>query len=154
MRRSTKKKIILVTALLFIVAAVCTLPLPIEINVQMIGIELAEDGTPMDDYTVNLQGWKRDYLFREDTMKVDVQIHGPSSLNLEGIYHTTIFQDNPEYDFADFMVYFAVSKDIGFLSLYLGKDLSWSMITVNDRQFVVSADPNADLQEYWKMCLD
>ncbi len=154
MRRSTKKKIILVTILLFIVAAVCTLPLPIEINVQMSGMEVDDNGALTDAYAVSLKGWKRDYLFREDTMKVDVQINGSSSLDLEGIYHTTVFQDNPEYDFADFMVYFAVSRDMGFLSLYLDKDQTWSVVTVNDRKFVASTDPNADLRAYWKMCSD
>lgn len=139
---------------LLVAAALYFIPWPSKIDVVMTGSEIRKDGTPFEDCTISLHGWKHNYLFRDDTIKVDVQINSPSDLNLEGMYHTTIFKDIPEYDFVSYLVYLAKTNSMDALTLYFDEELTWSVLTVDDRQFVVSTDPDADLQDYWKMCTE
>ena len=154
MKQTTKKIITIFVALLFVAAAVYTLPIPSRIDLKMTGAEVCEDDISMDRYTLWLTGWKRNYLFRDDTMKVDVQINGLPDLNLNGMYHTPIYENIPEYNFISYFVYLAKTNNLDVLTLYFDKELTWSVITVDNRQFVFSTDPNRDLLEYWKMCLD
>lgn len=154
--RSHPKRIIITMAIILLIAtAICTLPFPCRIDLKMTGVEVSKDDTSMDSYTLRLTGWKRNYLFRDDTMKVDVQISGSSGLDLTAQNHAKIFTEaSPEWDYAAWAVYLSEQNQMDALNLYLAKDQTWSIIAVNDRQFVFSADPDADLQKYWNKYLN
>lgn len=154
MRISTKK--IIVTALIafLIVALVCLLPWPTRVNVQMTGIEVTSDGTSLHNQTIHVEGWKLNYLFRDDTVKLDIQVSGTNNLELNGQKHMPIFQHSNEFDYASWFVYIADINRMDVLSVYLDKDLNWLVFSVNDRCFVASTNPDADLQVYWEMCAD
>ncbi len=146
--RSRPKMIIITMAIMLLIAtAICTLPFPSRIDLKMTGSEISKDGTLIEDCSIRLSGWKHNYLFRNDTIKVDVQINGLPYLDFSGMYHTKIFTEtSPEWDYATWAVYLSEQNQMDALNLYLAKDQTWSVVTVNDRQFVVSSDPNADLQ--------
>ena len=155
MRSHAKKIIVTIAIFLLIATAVCILPIPSKIDLKMTGVEVSEDGTSMSSYTLRLTGWKRNYLFRDDTIKVDAQISGSSSLDLTALKHAQIFTEtSPQWDYAAWPVYLSAQNQMDALRLYLAKDQIWSVITVNDRQFAFSTNPDGNLLEYWDHCLN
>lgn len=155
MRSHAKRIIVTIAIFLLIATAVCILPIPSRIDLKMTGAEVSEDGTSMDSYALRLTGWKRNYLFRDDTMKVDAQISGSSDLDLAALNHTTIFTEaSSQWDYATWAVYFAEQNQMDAFALYLAKDQTWSIITVDNRQFAFSTNPDKDLLEYWDHCLN
>lgn len=152
MRLPVKKLLTIIAAILLLAAAVCTLPFPTKMDITMTGSEVNEDGTAIADRTLHLEGWKFNYLFRNDTVKLDVQID-PSGLDLAALNHTALYTEAfPQWDYASWLVYLPEMNGMRALTLYLDKDQAAAVIKVNDRQFVFSADPDADLQEYWDNC--
>lgn len=150
---SKRIKMIIGAFVIIIAVVICLFPLPTKIDVTMAGNELTEDGAPIEKYTIHLKGWKHNYLFLNDTIKVDVQIIGPSGLDLNEQGHVRLLTAaSPEWDHAVWPVYLSEPNRMDPLSLYLGKDLTWSVLTVNDRYFAAASDPNADPQEYWNLC--
>ena len=151
---SRPKRIIVTIAIFVLVAtAVCTLPFPSQIDLKMTGSEVTQDGTAIADCTIRLSGWKHNYLFRKDTIKIDVQINNLPDLTFASTHHASLFTDaSTQWDYGAWPIYLSESNQMDSLSLYLSKDLTWSVIMVDDRLYVVSTDPDADLQEYWKIC--
>lgn len=144
-----KKRIVIVAAIAILLAiAVCILPWPTRIDLQMSGIEVAADGTALHDCTVQLQGWKLNYLFRQDTVRLDTfQIDAPSSLDLQGVYHATLISiPSNECDYVSWLSY---SEDWIPVHMYLDKDNEWLVTEVADRHFVAYVNADADYQTYW-----
>ena len=147
-----KKRIVIVAAIAILLAnAVCILPWPTRIDLQMTGVEVSADGAALHDCTVQLQGWKLNYLFRQDTVRLDTfQIDAPSSLDLQGVYHATLISiPSNECDYVSWLSY---SEDWIPVHMYLDKDNEWLVTEVADRHFVAHINAGADYQTYWNAC--
>lgn len=158
MNRKTKRTIIFIcVAVLLIAAAFYFIPFPTRVNVQMTGIEVTADGTYKNEYTVQLNGWKLNYLFKDDEAQFDAQITGINSLELNNSYQSPIpffTRLSDEFDYFIWDVYSPVLNRFDSVQMCLSKNADWLVIHAADRYFVAAADANADLQAYWEMCAD
>ncbi len=54
--------------------AVCLLPWSNRINVALPAVEISAEGTTKDGITMNIEGWYRNYIFRQDSVRVSIRI--------------------------------------------------------------------------------
>ena len=54
--------------------AVCLLPWYRRINIALPGVEIPAGGTAEDDITLYVEGWYRNYIFRQDTVQASIRI--------------------------------------------------------------------------------
>ena len=155
MNRKTKRTIIFIcVAVLLIAALLCLTPWPTRVNVQMTGMEVTADGTSIHSCTVHVDGWKLNYLFRDDTAKLHIQIDGAYGLELNGQNHVALYHLSEDLDYATWIVYLSETKQLESVCAYLDPDLNWLGLSVTGRYFIAATEPDADLQAYWEMFAD
>ena len=144
-------------SVILLLLAVCFLPWPTRVNVQMTGMEVTADGTYKNDYTVQLKGWKLNYLFQDDDAIFDAHIIGINSLELNNTDQSprALFTRlSDEFDYFIWDVYSPLQNRFETVTMCLSKNADWLVIHAADQHFVAAADANADLQAYWEMCAD
>ena len=150
--------ITLACILALLVAMICLLPWPTRISLETTGIEVSEDGTVINDCTISIEGWKLDYLFRQDTMAIDkleINAYKNQTFDLPIPYHAPLFSIvYDEFDYTIYDVYFPDLNQYRSVKICLDKDTDWFVIESRERYFIVSNDDNADLQAYWELCKD
>lgn len=71
--RSVRKKWVIIGILsALLIAAVCFLPRPSRINERMSGAIITEEGEIIRDVRFIVDGWKLEYLFREERIEADI----------------------------------------------------------------------------------
>lgn len=64
--------VIVVVSVLVIAAAVCLLPWKTRVNTTMYAAVVTSDGEVRNKLEFTLVGWKRDYLFRDDDLNLNI----------------------------------------------------------------------------------
>lgn len=95
-----RKKIIFIGILsALLIAAVCTLPKPSRINERMTGAVITKEGETIRDVRFIVDGWKLDYLFKNDKIKVNISfsIDGRKPLLHHAQTYGPLFYSPPSY---------------------------------------------------------
>lgn len=152
--KSEKKAVVWVLVVIALIAAVCLLPWPSRIHATMYGTVVNEAGETVKETTFTLVGWKFNYLFREDTITLDMKF----PLGHEHLFGVTyFFGDNisESYDGYDTMFctltdHKRIKDDVwcnGYISLSRSMDRCFIITDYADGWIYASADENYDLEE-------
>lgn len=152
-----KKKQILIWCLVIVITAamVCTLPLPTRFDVAMHGMEVNYNGHIYNEEDFRLRGWKLNYLFKRDTLKLDtLEFSKMNFTRLIFQYHSPIFTEpSNEYDWIFYTVYMSDENDFGSVKVYIDKELDWCLFTIHAHHSLIgSVDPYFDPVEILKTC--
>ena len=153
MAYSAKRILIIVVslflALLVLAALLYFVPWPTRINHQMAGAELSVNGAVLEECTITVKGWKLNYLFQEDKIKLDTfQMNTPQTLDLHSQECSTLHGGfSEEFVFSSWLAYTSKFQPV---SLYFANDNSWILFITDDRYFAVSVNGSLSPEAIWE----
>ena len=69
-----KRMLVISSVLILVIAAICTLPWPEKVHVELKGWAVDEAGNVTEGANVHLEGWYLHYLLRQDQLDVDITV--------------------------------------------------------------------------------
>ena len=130
-----KKRILTILAILLAIAlvCVCTLPIKTEINISLPGGRIDFDGSLLSSETATLSGYYRNYLFRKDTLELNVDF---PDLDTFTNYQNPIPWFQLDGYISQFQFIFVKEwSDVGSCHIYLANDGTWYLVRLNNRLF-------------------
>lgn len=75
-----RKKLLVIVAVIMIVLGVCLLPLPMKRKLEVKGYEMSEDGTVVEEVTIEADCWEWNFPFLKDQLTGKVTVSSPSGI--------------------------------------------------------------------------
>lgn len=135
-----KKRILTILAIVLAIAlvCVCTLPIKTEINISLPGGRIDFDGSLLSSETATLSGYYRNYLFRKDTLELNVVF---PDLDTFTNYQSPVPWFQLDSYISQFQYIFVKEwSDVGSCHIYLANDGTWYLVRLNNRLFYGSAE--------------
>lgn len=143
-----KRRIIIGIVILLAVLIVCTLPFPTRIDMKLQGVELYPNGTLRSEGEFSIQGWKLNYLLRQDTVQVknlDFWYAGlPDLWYLEA---TGVEPLSDGWEWAQWRAYLKTIGDFGDTTMFMNLQEQSCVIKLENRTVIVSASEDFDYGE-------
>ncbi len=140
-----KRKYIWTTAivLVILITVVCTLPFPQKIKTSAQGARFGNGGTQLEDVVITIEGFRLNYLFREDKLDVSVTVSNADT-DIETL--GTVLPAPDEMYFSTVTWFDSTENAIRFGTLAFNRDLSDLFVTgVGNATYAASTDSGADL---------
>lgn len=145
-------RIILICAVILGIAFLLIrfVPWPTRIDQQMTGAELSGDGEVLQECTLNVQGWKLDFLFQKDQIKMELfNVENLSYFNLPSQRFTDL-HDNISEEYQHTSWLWHDSHNSQAVMAFIANDNSWILFRTDNRYFAVSLDGRLSPEEIWK----
>lgn len=154
MNNKTRKvfRIVLISivALLIVAALLYFVPWPTRIDQQMTGAELSADGTVLQECTMTVKGWKLNYLFQKDQIKLETfNVDNLEHFNLPSQRYSALHTHISE-DFLYTTWMWGDTFNAQFIVAFLANDSSWLLFRTDGRFFAVSVDGGLGPQAIWE----
>ncbi len=149
-----RTKICLVLAVLLI-AAICLCPFPVRINTCMEGMHINEQQELVENVTVNVSGWRYNFLFLQDKIKLSFDSEALGTLDN---MRTSEHEIDPSTRCAGLFFYSGSLNSFSSGTVTYDKDFSSCLMELDGEIFgadgsacyVLSSDPDADLWNVFK----
>ncbi len=162
MRKRTLR-IIVCVVLAAVILGVCLLPWPTKIDLHMQGAAYKADGTRMQEVDFTVTGWKLNYLFFGERLRVDFAFKGNySSLMYARSYASGVGEtakgkplpvlSNDQQITVHFQSFDSRKNDFTFGYFVLSRDLSHCVfdLFLSDEYFIATADGKGDTDALFK----
>lgn len=140
-----KKKLLKSALVLLVIFAVlvCVLPWPTRIDLTMPGGRINAEGEIIQEGTTHLEGWQYHYLFREDMMKVSVEVMDLTLSNTDWQKH---FYSCRLGDFRHMVqsIYVNEWNEFEISEISIANDDSWFLVRIGPRMYFGSVNPQMD----------
>lgn len=136
-------KLLLILFPVLIIAAVCLLPWPTRIDLTMPGARITSDGDIVQETSIRLLGWQYDYLFRQDSMCLRLDI---SDLDLSAsVVRKEAYYPHHNCRWLYQEVYAAELNGYLIAKIVIADDNTWCRLQIGEYQYYGSIDPAADM---------
>ena len=135
-----KKRILIVSLVaVLVIAAVCILPWPEKVHVELKGWAVDEAGNATEGASVCLEGWQLHYLLRQDQLHVDISVvDGAEAASFSAEVPVLKIPEGKQYAAG---LYYDGEVN-GYLTFQLGFDEAWSrcVLMTQETATVFAAD--------------
>lgn len=131
MARFRKKYAVVLVIIVLLVLIVCLLPFPVKVNENLKGMRLSEDGKTLYDVDIKLQGWRYNYLFRNDDVKMSAALSKTEQLDVEIQMEGEILQINKNLFTSSALFYDGQRNGYFPVRLYFDSDDKLVFIEIN-----------------------
>ena len=146
-----KGKPLILLILLAVILCICLLPWPTRIDLTFPGGQINAEGDLIQEETIHLEGWRYSYLFRQDKIKVslDVPELTLSATNWQKTDFHSYFSD---FRYFTQLIYVTEHSDFELSHVCIANDDSWCLVQIGDYIYFGCADPDMDAQAILTEC--
>lgn len=143
-----KRWIIIGVAVLLVALLVCVLPFPTRVDMKMQAVELYPNGTLRSEGELSIQGWKLNYLLRQDTIQVKNLDFWYAGLPDLWYLEATGVEPLPDgWEWAQWRTYLKNVSDFGDMIVFLNTQEQSCVIRLEDKTVIASASEDFDYGE-------